>query len=253
MGERVVFGVVGDVHAHMAHLEAACAALEAEGPLAAVLLVGDLGDAHLGHARLRTPRKDALWLESVARVLERARALGASVRYVPGNHDLPTLPDEPRFAGNLDGRVESLAGVRVAGFGGAGPGFFGFPYEWSDAQARARGIPACDLILAHAPPRGTSLDLLWDRRRHVGSAFLRERLESHAGAFACGHIHESGGVELVGRAACVNAGGLGAPRGAPQVGLLALEDGRWRAEHLDLALGARRVVVGPPVAAGGPP
>jgi len=130
MGGRVEFGVVGDVHARLQHLEDACAALEAEASLAAVL-----------------------------RVLERVRALSTLVRCVPGNQDLPTLPDEPLFAGNLDGRLEDLAGVRIAGFGGAGTGQIGFPCAWSDEAALRRGIPARDPILAHAPPHGTSLEL----------------------------------------------------------------------------------------------
>jgi Icc-related predicted phosphoesterase len=138
MGGRVVFGVVGDAHARLRHLEDACAALETEGSLAAVL-----------------------------RVLERMRALSTLVRRVPGNHDLPTLPDEPRFAGNPDGRLEDLAGVRIAGFGGAGTGQVGLPCAWSDEAALRRGIPARDPILAHAPPHGPSLDLARGLRGEV--------------------------------------------------------------------------------------
>lgn len=138
MGGRVVLGVVGDVHARLRHLEDACAALEAEGSLAAVLLV-----------------------------LERVRFLSTLVRCLPGNQDLPTLPDEPRFAGDLDGRLEARAGVRIAGFGGAGTGKIGFPCAWSDEAALRRGIHARDPILAHAPSRGPGLDLACGLRSKV--------------------------------------------------------------------------------------
>lgn len=238
-----LYAVVGDVHAHMGHLEAVCVEL-ATLELDAVLLVGDIGSPELGYQRLRTPEKDQRYLHSFERVLERVRELGPPVLWVPGNHDLPQLPDTAAFAGNIDGRLVELDGVRIAGFGGAGPGFFGFPYEWSDEQARRRGIPECDLILAHAPPADTRLDLLHDGRRHVGSVYLRERLAEHAGAFACGHIHEAGGAELVGRAACVNAGGLGAPFGRAQYGLLRFAAGRWRATHVECA-GGRSEAAGP--------
>lgn len=233
-----VYAVIGDVHAHGPHLEAVCTELATQA-LTAVLLVGDIGTPELGYQRKRTPQKDALYLESVAQVLQRVRALGAPVLWVPGNHDLPSFPAHEVYAGNVDGRVVSLAGVRIAGFGGAGPGFFGFPYEWSDEGAALRAVPACDVLLAHAPPAQTQLDRLWDGRRHVGSVYLRRWLATHEGAFACGHIHEAGGVELVDRAACVNAGGLGQPFGQPQVGYLRLQAGRWRAEHHHLVTGQR--------------
>lgn len=244
MAAERIYAVVGDVHAHMEHLEQVCAAVAPLGP-EAVLLVGDIGSHELGYQRRRTAEKDARYLASFERVLERVRALGAPVLWVPGNHDLPRLPDTPAFAGNIDGRVVELDGVRIAGFGGAGPGFFGFPYEWSDEQARRRGLPDCDLVLAHAPPAGTRLDLLHDGRRHVGSAFLRERLRDHAGAFACGHIHEAGGAQLVERAVCVNAGGLGPPFAKAQYALLRLAGGRWSGEFVDLAAGRRERADGP--------
>jgi len=233
-----VYAVIGDVHAHMTYLEQVCAELATQS-LTAVLLVGDIGTPALGYQRNRTQTKDAAYLDSVACVLQRVRALGAPVVWVPGNHDLPTFPEDAVFEGNIDGRVVSVAGVRIAGFGGAGPGIFGFPYEWTDEEAAVRGVPACELLLAHAPPAGTTLDRLWDGRRHVGSVYLRRWLDTHTGAFACGHIHEAGGVELVDAAACVNAGGLGLPYGKPQVGYLRLQAGRWRAEHHHLSTGQR--------------
>jgi Icc-related predicted phosphoesterase len=233
-----VYAVIGDVHAHMQHLEQVCTELVTQS-LTAVLLVGDIGTPELGYQRNRTPQKDAAYLASVAQVLQRVRALGAPVLWVPGNHDLTTFPADAVFAGNIDGRVVSVGDVRIAGFGGAGPGFFGFPYEWSDEGAALRGVPACELLLAHAPPAHTALDRLWDGRRHVGSVYLRSWLASHTGAFACGHIHEAGGVALVDAAACVNAGGLGLPYGKPQVGYLRLQAGLWRAEHHHLTTGQR--------------
>jgi len=226
------FAVVGDVHAHFEYLDLVLARLAGE-TLDALLFVGDLGSHDLSYKRRRTSERDARYLASVQQVLERGRAVVPRVLYVPGNHDLPTLD----FEGNVDARVVEVAGVRIGGIGGAGPGRFGFAYEWDEEELRARPRLECDLILSHTPPRDTTLDRLATRPEHVGSAAVRERVEQHSGAFVCGHIHEAAGVELLGRCLCLNAGGLGAPFGAPQVGFVSRVDGRWRARHEELATG----------------
>ncbi len=53
----------------------------------------------------------------------------------------------------------------------------------------------------------------------------------------CGHIHESPSAVALGRCLCVNAGGLGAPFGKPQVAFVrrtAESDEAW---HEDLVTG----------------
>lgn len=218
--------MIGDVHAHFEHLDAVLARVARER-IDGILLVGDLGSHALGRVASRTPARDAAYLRSIERVLARARAVHSSVVYVPGNHDLPDLS----FEGNADGRVVALAGVRIGGIGGAGPGRFGFAYEWDEDEIRARAKLECELVLAHAPPARTPLDLLRDRTTHVGSEALRELASAHRGAYVCGHIHESPGVVRLGECLCLNAGGLGAPYGAPQVGFVRRSAGSWSAAH----------------------
>lgn len=229
----VRFAVIGDVHAHFEYLDLVLARVAAAG-VDGILFVGDLGSHDLSYAKRRTPERDARYLASVEEVLRRARAVAPEVLYVPGNHDLPDLACE----GNVDGRVRELAGVRIGGIGGAGPGRFGFAYEWDDDQIRARPALACELLLCHAPPRDTTLDRLLARPEHVGSRAIRELAERHRGALVCGHIHEAAGVELIGACLCLNAGGLGAPYGAPQVGFVSRDaDGAWHARHEAFATG----------------
>lgn len=228
--------VIGDVHAHWRHLDFVLTRLAATR-VDLVLLVGDLGSHDLSFTRLRTPERDARYLASVEEVLRRARSIGAPVRYVPGNHDLPDLA----FEGNVDGRVETIGGVRVHGIGGAGPGRFGFAYEWDEHQIAGRSVPACDVILAHTPPARTSLDLLHDRSRHVGSAAIRAIAARHDGVLVCGHIHEASGAEQIESCLCLNAGGLGAPFGRAQVGFVnRFADGAWECAHEDLQSGVVR-------------
>jgi Icc-related predicted phosphoesterase len=228
----VTLAVIGDVHAHWRRLDAVLVRL-AEARPDGILLVGDLGSHDLALARMRTPERDARYRSSVEEVLRRVRALRAPTLFVPGNHDLREL----EYEGNVDGGIAEIAGVRIAGIGGAGPARFGFAYEWGEDEIRARDVPECDVILSHAPPARTSLDLVFGRDQHVGSEAIRERALAHRGVLVCGHIHESPGAEMIGECLCVNVGGLGAPFGRAQVGFVRLSDeidGGFEAVHEDL-------------------
>ncbi len=234
--EVTTIAVIGDVHAHWKRLDFVLTRV-AEARVGLILLVGDIGSHDLSFVRKRTPERDALYLASVEEVLRRARSLGPPVLYVPGNHDLPTLD----FPGNVDGRLEVSAGVRVHGIGGAGPGRFGFAYEWEEAQIAARPVPECDVILSHTPPSRTSLDLLHDKTRHVGSESIRSIASRHDGVLVCGHIHEASGAEQIERCLCLNVGGLGAPFGRAQVGFVRRNgSGAWDCTHEDLDSGVVR-------------
>jgi Icc-related predicted phosphoesterase len=202
--------------------------------------VGDLGSHDLAHVLARTPARDARYLASIDELMRRVESCGVPYAFVPGNHDLPQL-DHPR---NADGRLLDVAGLRVHGIGGAGPGRFGFAYEWDEDEIRARPAPECDVLLVHAPPARTPLDRLASRDEHVGSEAIRERALRHDGVLVCGHIHESPGAVQLGRCLCLNAGGLGAPYARAQIGFVrrsrALPE-LWEAAHEDLAQGTVRV------------
>ncbi|MFN2559829.1 MAG: metallophosphoesterase [Jatrophihabitans sp.] len=104
--------------------------------------------------------------------------------FVPGNHDpelsgyrtarsgltlragLPATEPWPPGAVNADGRVVDVAGLRIAGLGGA-PRYRDGPNQYSQRQQarRARALARCaarrrrdgrpvDVLLTHAPPRG---------------------------------------------------------------------------------------------------
>jgi Icc-related predicted phosphoesterase len=237
-GRGATLAAIGDVHAHWPRLERVLERIAAE-KVDGILLVGDLGSHDLSLARLRTPARDALYLESVRELLRRVGELGAPVLWVPGNHDLPDVAGE----GNIDHGSAEIAGLRVAGIGGAGPARFGFSYEWGEKEIRAREVPACDVLLCHAPPARTELDVLAGDGRHVGSEALREIAERHDGAYVCGHIHESPGAVQLGRCLCLNVGGLGEPFGRAQVGFVRFSRElpvQWEVVHEDLESGEVR-------------
>lgn len=214
---EITIAVIGDIHAERERLDRVLARLaphEAE----LVLLVGDIGVDPPWNEPARSAQRaahDESMHEMIGRVRER---LGPHIVFVPGNHDLadppPGLP-----AVNCDRRIVEAAGLRIAGLGGAGPGRFGFPYEWEEADVSrvldelASGPGLLDVALFHAPPNDCRLDLT-KRGDHVGSAAVRRFVaRARPPLFVCGHIHEAWSVEQVEGGTCLNAGSLGPPHG----------------------------------------
>jgi Icc-related predicted phosphoesterase len=193
--------VIGDVHGALGRLALVLPQVRNAKP-DAILMVGDLGaEGDLEGSALE--------------VLDRVSELDLPVLFVPGNHDLPSLPDRA-LARNVDDRVLEVAGLSVWGIGGSGPNQWGFPYEWSDDMLRHRPRERADILLAHCPPFGTTVDST-TQGKHAGSHGMRELLsEGRFGLLLCGHIHEAPYAELVDGVPCVNAGALGPPFGAPQ-------------------------------------
>ena len=221
--------VIGDIHAHQGNLQRVVAFLSRQ-PLDGVLLVGDLGSHELGRGASHTAERLARYRASVAEVFETVRALKVPVLWVPGNHDLPDLDGE----GCVDrGRLSVVGDLRVTGIGGAGPDRFGFPYEWDEDDIHARRLPACDVLLCHAPPARTPLDRLFNGV-HVGSEAIRAHAEATHGVLVCGHILEAPAVTRLGDCLCMNVGGLGQPYGAPQVGFI---QGTEQIRHVNLDTG----------------
>lgn len=219
---------IGDVHEHYDRLREVVDRLR-DQPLTAVLMVGDF--THGFYSRDVT-RPDARTVENALAVVE---SLDCPILFVPGNHD---HADQP-FAGNIDGVVREIDGLRIGGLGGAGPARFGFPYEWTEDQARARLPKPCDILLTHTPPARCDLDRVARGGRHVGSEAVREYAKRSAGVLVCGHIHEAVGAQTIGRCLCYNTGSLGDPYGKLQMGLLEIDSqtGAVTVTHYDLDTG----------------
>lgn len=211
--------LVGDVHDHGPRLRASLHLVSGDAVDLAVL-VGDVGEDPPWEEPARRIERQG-HDTSLRRVISMVRrTLDCPVAFVPGNHDLPDPPADLQ-AVNLDDRMEDVAGVRIVGLGGAGPARFGFPYEWSEAEAEARlraAVPEprtsrVDVFVSHAPPERCRLDRT-ARGEHVGSRAVREAMERlRPRLFVCGHIHEAWGFERVDGIPCVNAGAMGEPYG----------------------------------------
>ena len=209
-----LLAVIGDVHAHLPRLRRVLARIS-EARVDGILMVGDIACAGKDG---RTAASIRRYRRKAHTVLDMVSALGRPMLYVPGNHDLQSL----RYPGNVDGKVVDFLGLRVTGLGGTNPPQRGFPYEWTEAELRAR--PAletdADILISHCPPAETSLDFAHGAQRHVGSRAVRERAGQMHGVLVCGHIHESFGLTQINNCMCMNPGGLGEPFGAARVGFL---------------------------------
>ena len=216
--ETIVLGVIGDLHGELYNLSKVLEHLR-RVRLDGVLLTGDFASPRYDQLRWGGRPSTPILIQEIERVLELIQKLDIPAVWVPGNHDELDL-DLP---GNCDRKVVEVADLRIFGIGGSGPGKFGFPYEWSDDELRELEVPACEVILSHAPPARTPLDRMYHTQMHVGSEVLREIAEAHDGAFVCGHIHEGVGALKLGRSMCLNAGSLGDPYGSIQMGFLTFD------------------------------
>lgn len=228
--------LIGDVHDEIERL-ARTLALVGDRRADLAVLVGDIGVDPPWHRALRRTRR-ATHDESIHRVIARVRATCACpVVFVPGNHDLDDPPVDVDGI-NADQRIVEVAGLRIAGFGGAGPTPFGFPYEWSEEEAEAvldrllGEAGAVDVFLSHSPPFETGLDRT-RRGAFVGSAAVKRWISrARPKLFVCGHIHEAWGVEWLDGVPCVNTGALGEPYARDIVWIVDWRDGPERIRSL---------------------
>jgi len=216
--ERRRLVIFGDIHDQRRRL---AAALDLLGGRSAdlALLAGDVGLDPPWNSPAREKER-AAHDESMLRTVRHVeRRLNCPVLFVPDNHDLRD-PIGSLDHHNCDRRTVEIAGMRIAGFGGAGPAHFGFPYEWSEEEADtllksflSGREGKLDIFLSHSPPAGCKLDRTM-RGEHVGSASVRKWIDRvRPRLFVCGHIHEAWGVEEVEGVTCLNAGALGEPCG----------------------------------------
>lgn len=150
---------------------------------------------------------------------------------IPGNDDF--LEIDALFEGRsvthlIDGRIERLAdGREICGLGVSNVTPWHAPRDLPEEEIAARleaigtqlESPETAVLVIHVPPKGTTIDVaveLDENLRptgagnnfvHVGSVAVREFLERVQPLVTLhGHIHESRGVDWVGRTPCMNPG-----------------------------------------------
>ena len=153
--------------------------------------------------------------EEAGSVIRRLQKFGKPLVAVAGNMDLPSFDSAYETLGvniNAKGTVVGDTGF----FGVAGSPFtpMNTPYEISEMEITRcaimgwREVDAArwKIFVPHAPPRGTALDRILIGK-HVGSEAVREFVELHQpDVLVCGHIHESRGIDALGKTQMVNCG-----------------------------------------------
>jgi len=187
-----------DVHGSYGRLEKI---LRKELPCDAVIVAGDLTT----HGTI----------DEASSIIHRLQTFGKPVLAVAGNMDLPVFDSAYELMGvniNAKGIVVGDMGF----FGVAGSPFtpMNTPYEISETEiARRANMGWQDveavrwkIFVPHAPPKGTDLDKVLIGK-HVGSLAVREFVELHQpDVLVCGHIHESRGLDVLGKTQMVNCG-----------------------------------------------
>ena len=148
-------------------------------------------------------------------ILQRLSNSKVPIFFVPGNMDTPelTTAQNPGKFTCIHGRCERFGSFSFIGLGGAVQGPFQTPFESSEEEIYDilhKAVKACEeakvVLLSHAPPKNTSVDLTRSGR-HVGSSAVRRFIEEMEPILAvCGHIHEARGIDRIGRTLVLNPG-----------------------------------------------
>lgn len=148
-------------------------------------------------------------------VLDAARSFCPAVLALPGNLDRPEVIEFLHSEqAALHGRHRRIDDLSIFGCGGSNITPFHTPLEYQDeelgailSQAYAAAAEApLQLMVSHTPPYATRLDRLTDGTP-VGSPSVRQFIVRHQPHICItGHIHESPGVDFIGRTKILNAG-----------------------------------------------
>ncbi|MGE0826931.1 MAG: metallophosphoesterase [Candidatus Binatia bacterium] len=188
----------GDVHMAISYMQKIAVELASADLL---ILSGDL--THFGGTT------------EVAQVIQAARGHCANVLALPGNVDKPEVIDFLRTEQvGLHGESRLLGEIGVFGCGGSNMTPFHTPLEYREEELGAlldraySGVmdAPIQVMVCHTPPHATLLDRLANGTP-VGSPTVRDFIERHQPHLCItGHIHESSGVDFVGRTKILNAG-----------------------------------------------
>ncbi len=105
----------------------------------------------------------------------------------------------------LNHELVELEGLRIFGSPRTPDyGSWAFMYPEAEAEQQWEGVPPCDILMTHGPPRGV-LDLTSSGER-AGCPALLARVQALAPRLhVFGHIHEARGVEVRAGTMLVNA------------------------------------------------
>ena len=149
-------------------------------------------------------------------ILNEISSFDVPVLAIPGNCDPESINGkiENSRALNIHGKNLIIKDIGICGFGGSNPTPFNTPLEFQEveiydqASKLVKGIAdeKISLLVTHAPPYGTKTDIL-PSGEHAGSTSIRKIIEEYQPSLnVCGHIHESMGIDKIGKTQVVNPG-----------------------------------------------
>jgi len=191
---------IGDLHGHTANLGRIPELPGAAG----VILSGDLTNSG--------------GVAQASKVVEAVAAYNPRILGQIGNMDQEPVQAwlDAKGMGIHARAVELAPGLALMGVGWSGPTPFSTPSEVPDAQlgkwldeayqtAKTFGHV---ILVSHTPPFGSKADVVGSGA-HVGSVAVRDFIErTQPDVCLTGHIHESRGVDRLGRTVVVNPGDL---------------------------------------------
>lgn len=190
-----------DVHGHYEIVETI---LRRESPIDVIVIAGDL-TTHGAPSEAR---------EAITRLQRFQKPL----LMVAGNMDMPIFEETYTQLGvNINGRCIQLEDVGFFGVAGSPFTPMHTPYELSEDEILRRAEEGWELarsaprsvFVPHAPPRSTKLDKI-HLGAHVGSVAVRGFVDrNQPDVLICGHIHESRGIDVLGKTQMVNCGPAG--------------------------------------------
>ena len=193
---------IGDIHDDVSQTGNIPGISQAQG----VLISGDI-----------TNRGSRARAEALLKEVER---FNAKILAQIGNMDTRAVEDFLEQRGfNVHARATDLGfNIGLVGVGYSMPTPFGTPSEVSNTQIKAWLDQAIEqardyehlILMAHNPPFGTQTDRVRSGQS-VGSRAVREFIEKHQpDVCITGHIHESKGVDCIGKTQIINPGLFGA-------------------------------------------
>ncbi len=137
---------------------------------------------------------------------------------IPGNCDPEDIHGkiENSRAINIHCRGVIIKDIGICGFGGSNPTPFNTPLEFEEVQIYDQASKVVEgiskekttLFVTHTPPYGTKADKL-PSGGHAGSTSIRKIIEEYQPTVnLCGHIHESRGIDRIGKTTIANPGEL---------------------------------------------
>ena len=130
--------------------------------------------------------------------------------FVPGNTDPPELAIyENENVHSVHGKIVEFKGIKIAGVGASPPTPFESTYVLEESEiSKFLDEYNPDILLTHAPPAGTKLEITWKRARGGSTAIAHHISRFKPPVAICGHVHEAWGYQKIGTTLCVNVGSL---------------------------------------------